>query len=42
MLVLDFETRSPTPIGCGAHKYAQAAQIICMAYCFDDDPVQIW
>ena len=42
MLIIDFETRSPTPIRFGAHKYADKAEIICMAYCFGNGPVDIW
>ena len=42
MLHLDFETRSPVPISHGAHKYAEGAEVICMGYAFDDEPVQLW
>ena len=43
ILHIDFETRSPVNLLTdGAFKYAQRADIICMAYAFDDGPVEIW
>ena len=42
MLVIDFETRSTVNIRAGAHKYAEQAEIICMAYAFNNGPVEIW
>ena len=43
MLHIDFETRSTVDlIGCGAYRYAQAAEIICLGWAVDDDEPQIW
>lgn len=44
-LYIDFETCSTADLRrTGAHRYAKDAttQIICMAYAFDDEPVQVW
>ena len=42
-LHLDFETRSPVDlVTCGAYLYAAQAEIICMAWAIDDEPVQVW
>lgn len=41
---LDFESRSKADIwSCGAYKYSQdpSTEVLCIAYCVDDGPVQI-
>jgi DNA polymerase len=45
MLFLDIETRSECDlIFHGLRRYAEdpTTEIICMAYAFDDEPVQFW
>lgn len=45
MLYIDFETRSDVDlIFHGLARYAQdpSTEVICMAYAFDDEPVQFW
>lgn len=45
MLHLDFETRSKVDLRkAGLHLYAadSSTEILCMAYAFDDEPVQLW
>ena len=42
-LHIDFETRSPVDLVTrGAYLYAAEAEIICMAWAIDDEPVQVW
>lgn len=41
-LWLDTETHSDIPIKHGAHKYAEAAEILLVALADDDDPVEVW
>ena len=41
-LYLDLETYCETPIKNGAHKYAEDAEIMLVAYAWDDEPVQVW
>jgi DNA polymerase len=40
-LWLDLETYSETPITHGTHKYAENAEVLLVAYAFDDEPVQV-
>tara|TARA_R110000824_G_scaffold3241_1_gene15366 strand:+ start:3799 stop:5892 length:2094 start_codon:yes stop_codon:yes gene_type:complete len=45
MLYLDLETRSQCDlIFHGLRRYCEddSTQVICMAYCFDDEPMQFW
>jgi DNA polymerase len=45
VIYLDFETKSAADIGkCGADLYAKhpSTDILCMAFAFDDEPVEIW
>ena len=45
MLLLDLETRSQVDLALhGLRRYAEdrSTQIICMAYAFDDDPIEFW
>lgn len=39
ILYLDTETRSPTPIAHGTHRYAETCEIIMTQYAIDDGPV---
>ena len=41
-LYFDLETFCETPITYGSHRYAEDAEIIVVAYAFDDEPVQVW
>lgn len=42
-LWIDFETRSPLKLKVvGAAAYAEEAEVLCMAYAFDQGPVRIW
>ena len=41
-LWLDLETYSDIPIKHGAHKYAEAAEVLLVALAVDDEPVQVW
>lgn len=38
----DLETYSETPITAGAHRYAEAAEILLFAWAVDEGPVQCW
>ena len=40
-LWLDLETYSETPITHGTHKYAENAEVLLVAYAFDDEPVDV-
>lgn len=40
-LFLDLETYSETPITHGTHKYAENAEVLLVAYAFDDEPVDV-
>ena len=45
MLYLDLETRSQCDLTFhGLRRYSEdpSTQVICMAYCFDDEPMQFW
>lgn len=43
MIHLDFETRCALPLpAVGLHRYAAAAQVLCLAYAIDDGPVELW
>lgn len=42
MLFLDLETYSETPIQSGTHAYAEAAEILLVAFAWDDEPVTVW
>ena len=41
VLYLDLETYSETPITHGTHKYAENAEVLLVAYAFDDEPVEV-
>lgn len=41
-LWLDLETYSDIPIKNGAHKYAEGAEVLLVAFAWDDEPVQVW
>jgi DNA polymerase len=41
-LWLDLETYSTTPIRQGAHRYAEAAEVLLVALALDDAPVDVW
>jgi len=41
VIFVDLETFSETPIGDGAHKYAQAAEVMLFQYAVDDGPVRV-
>ena len=40
-LWLDLETYSETPITHGTHKYAETAEVLLVAYAFDDEEVEV-
>ena len=40
-LWLDLETYSETPITYGTHKYAENAEVLLVAYAFDDEAVEV-
>ena len=45
ILVRDIETRSTVDLGdVGVHCYAAhpSTEVLCVGYCVDDEPVQIW
>jgi len=44
MIIIDFETYSPTPISAGSYKYMHdpEADMVCMAYKIDDEPTKLW
>ena len=41
-LFLDLETYSETPIKNGAHRYAEDAEILLVAFAWDDEPVEVY
>ena len=41
-LYLDLETYCETPIKYGAHKYAEAAEVLLVALAVDDETTQVW
>ena len=41
-LYLDLETFGSTPIKHGAHRYAEDAEVLLVAYAWDDEPVTVW
>ena len=41
-LWLDLETWSDIPIKHGAHKYAEAAEVLLIAWAWNDEPVDVW
>jgi len=41
-LWLDLETYSTIPIKNGAHKYAEGAEVLLVAWAWDDEPVVVW
>lgn len=41
VLYLDLETYSETPITHGTHRYAESAEVLLVAYAFDDEPVTV-
>ena len=41
-LWLDLETYSTIPIKHGAHKYAEAAEVLLVAWAMDSEPVAVW
>jgi DNA polymerase len=41
-LWLDLETYSTVPIKHGAHRYAEAAEVLLVAIAVDDAPVEVW
>lgn len=42
LLFCDLETYSDIPITCGAHRYAEAAEILLFAWASGDHPVEVW
>ena len=40
-LYIDLETKSPVPIENGTHAYAAKAEILLLAYAYDEEPVQL-
>lgn len=44
ILFSDFETSSPTPISCGAHKYAEdpECKILLWGYAINASPARVW
>jgi DNA polymerase len=38
----DLETRSPTPIRDGTHRYAELAEVLLWAYATDEGPIDVW
>lgn len=40
-LHIDLETYSPVPIAYGTHAYAEQAEVLLVAYAFDDEPAQV-
>jgi len=40
-LYLDLETYSPVPITHGTHRYAEEAEVLLVAFAWDDKPVQV-
>ena len=41
-LYLDLETYSPVPITHGTHRYAEEAEVLLVAYAWDNDAVAVW
>ena len=41
-LWLDLETYSDIPIKNGAHKYAETAEVLLVAWAIGDEPVEVW
>lgn len=41
-LWLDIETFSTVPIKHGAHRYAEAAEVILVAWAWNDEPTNVW
>ena len=41
-LWLDLETYCQTPIRSGAHRYAEEAEVMLVAFAWDDEPVTVW
>ena len=41
-LWLDLETYSDIPIKNGAHKYAETAEVLLVAWAMGDEPVEVW
>lgn len=42
ILYLDLETYSPVPITHGTHRYAEEAEVLLVAWAWDDKPVDVW
>jgi DNA polymerase len=40
-LWLDLETYCETPITHGTYRYAESAEVLLVAYAFDDEPVEV-
>lgn len=40
-LYLDLETYSPVPITHGTHRYAEEAEVLLVAYAWDNDAVAV-
>jgi DNA polymerase len=41
-LYLDTETYNDVPISHGAHKYAETAEVVLVAFAWNDEPVIVW
>lgn len=41
-LWLDLETYSATPIKHGAYRYSEDAEVLLVAFAWDDEPVEVW
>jgi DNA polymerase len=41
-LYVDAETYSATPIRAGGYRYAQASELLLLAWAIDDSPVRVW
>lgn len=41
-LYLDLETFNAVPIAVGPYRYAETAEVLLLAYAFDDGPVGVW
>lgn len=41
-LYLDLETYCETPITSGAHRYAEDAEVLLVAFAWDEEPVTVW
>ncbi|MBO6507324.1 MAG: hypothetical protein JJ979_02370 [Roseibium sp.] len=42
MLYIDLETYNEQDISVGTYKYAETAEVLLVAYAFDDGPVKVW